>query len=413
MEPRRVRCRFPPRCNAENAALQIVLPNDAVREAILASLDVLSLLRLRRVARALRDWADERCEQLPRATAVGSAYIPSEIGLVAVAWWLDWRAMRWWPVDGVPLLNTANFGGASLPSGGAVVVGGHDVTESSCSADMEVLGTRRDAVWEKKARAPTRRSRAAVVALPLLPGAAESRVVVLGGSRGSADLDLVELCLPESGVWRKLAPMLSTRHSFAAACTASGSHIVVAGGFCGSGIVLGSVELYSLEQDEWTEIQSMESPRAFCTGVMLPGDRFVVVGGEDGVGRPTLKSAKMLVLENYDGSIESLDEWRELADMHSARSGAALSLYDEHTLLVVGGEDFGASGRAGSCSGRELPACVTGRRVTTAEVLSFQRGFSFSPLETLGRGNDGPDYPRWRELPAVLQPAAAAMVLYQ
>ncbi|XP_021890130.1 F-box/kelch-repeat protein OR23 [Carica papaya] len=127
--------------------------------------------------------------------------------------------------------------------------------------------------------------------------------------------------------WDCLAPMLSSRGSFACAAMPNLNQIIVAGGgsrhtlFGAAGSRLNSVERYDVERDEWVEMDGLPRFRAGCVGFLV-GDgeekEFWVMGG---YGESRTVSGVLPVDEYYrDAVVMELNKngggsWREVGDM--------------------------------------------------------------------------------------------------
>ncbi|KAI3915707.1 hypothetical protein MKX01_015532 [Papaver californicum] len=159
-------------------------------------------------------------------------------------------------------------------------------------------------------------------------------IYVLGGSVFDTRSFPMDRPTPSSSIfrldvcnftWKRLAPMISPRGSFACIGNPKCGEILVAGGgsrhamFGAAGSRMNSVECYNVEKDEWIALDGLPRFRAGCVGFLVgKGEEmeFWVMGG---YGESRTVSGVFPVDEHYrDGVILGLKsggKWREIGDM--------------------------------------------------------------------------------------------------
>ena len=102
-------------------------------------------------------------------------------------------------------------------------------------------------------------------------------------------------------------------------------YIYVTGGFNGQ-VYLNSVELYDTTCDRWTEVEPMNTKRAYSSPVLF-GNNIYILGGFDGA--ETLSSCEV-----YNTQTKT---WRAFSEMNTARMNAT-SVVFLGNMMVFGGE---------------------------------------------------------------------------
>ncbi|XP_010520417.1 PREDICTED: F-box/kelch-repeat protein OR23-like [Tarenaya hassleriana] len=160
---------------------------------------------------------------------------------------------------------------------------------------------------------------------------------VLGGSAFDTRSYPLDRPMPSSSAfrynfvnstWERLAPMLSSRGSFACAAMPGSNRIIVAGGgsrhtlFGAAGSRMSSVEMYDVERDEWMAMDGLPRFRAGCVGFLVwDGEEteFWVMGGYGGSRTVSgilpvdeyYRDAVVMELRSSDGG----GKWRLIGDM--------------------------------------------------------------------------------------------------
>lgn len=115
---------------------------------------------------------------------------------------------------------------------------------------------------------------------------ADGQFAVIGGGDGNGlRADAVKID-GVSGAAVTVPDVLETPRRRAAVARA-GQLIVVAGGVSGSGVILNDAELLDATTLQHVATIPMVAPRAFAEAVTLPNDQVLLVGGLNGLGRPT------------------------------------------------------------------------------------------------------------------------------
>ena len=120
----------------------------------------------------------------------------------------------------------------------------------------------------------------------LLPN---GRVLVSGGSSGTAALPSAELYDPATGTWTAAGTLGTPRYNHTATLLPDG-RVLVSGGYSGTA-ALTSAELYDPATGIWSVTGSLGTPCDYHTATLLPNGRVLVSGGYNGTA--VLPSAEL------------------------------------------------------------------------------------------------------------------------
>jgi hypothetical protein len=174
----------------------------------------------------------------------------------------------------------------------------------------------------------------------------DGTVLAVGGA-GTANPSLAsaELYDPASQTWSVAGPLAAGRYSHTATLLPSGK-VLVTGGVNltnGSASYLSASELYDPAAKTWSATGSMATGRFSHTATLLNAGphagKVLVIGGVDSTGAAT-------------GSVELYDPatglWSAMPPLNVARALHTATLLANGTVLVMGGDDFGAGGEMAS-----------------------------------------------------------------
>ncbi len=82
---------------------------------------------------------------------------------------------------------------------------------------------------------------------------------------------------PSSAIWEKIAPLPVIDSSLA---TING-HLLAVGGLDSNRDRSKNILLYQYNETSWTVISQISTPRSSCSTAALPGNKLMVVGGDD------------------------------------------------------------------------------------------------------------------------------------
>lgn len=157
-----------------------------------------------------------------------------------------------------------------------------------------------------------------------------------------------------------LAPMPTARGALALAST--GEYLYAIGGRTASNEVVGTVERYDLDQDTWTTVASLKTPREGAVAAYLDG-KLYVAGGFDAFGN-ALSS-----VEVFTGSVDAEDE---AAPSAFALEAAHPNPFVERTRLTVRADVPGpVSVRVYDVQGREVAALLDGPLAAGTHTLTW------------------------------------------
>ncbi len=251
----------------------------------------------------------------------------------------------------------------------AVVVGGHDGTNyrDECSlfeivSEAEVAPDARQFTytWDSGADVPAARSRHRALAPqhPQLRGA----VFVVGGYDGTA-LDTCYRYDPEDDAWTVL-DSLSTPRYWHELVELTDGKVLAVGGFTTGGTPTNTVELYDPATDTWSTVSSMNFARARFAAALDSSGKVVVSGGLNTASVPTPTS------ESYD---PNTDTWTRIGNSSVARYDCRAAVYDSR-IYVAGGTGYLPRDGSGAASRREVEVLEASGSWTTANALPRARG---------------------------------------
>jgi non-specific serine/threonine protein kinase len=226
---------------------------------------------------------------------------------------------RWRPVQDAP---TTRQQAASVVSGGRIwVLGGLKGTGTATATKKVQTYDPAIDTWSGGPELPDRLHHAMAVEL-------DGEIVVIGGwvPRGSnltAQTSSAVYALRD-GEWTEL-PSLNTPRAAGAAAVV-GDEIVVVGGQ-NDGELVASTEIF--DGESWREGAAISTPREHL-GAASDGSYVYAVGG-----RKLSSDRNSGALERYD---PSADRWERLPSMPTATGSVAATIIGEH-LVVVGGEE--------------------------------------------------------------------------
>ncbi|MBE4751375.1 PKD domain-containing protein [Corallococcus sp. ZKHCc1 1396] len=179
--------------------------------------------------------------------------------------------------------------------------------------------------WEGTGNLLTPRYHASSVTLP------SGKVLVVGGSTGSAGFASAELYSPDTASWTSAGNMSVGRVAPAMTVLPSGK-VLVTGGWAATNtnVPLKSVDLYDPATNTWTAAASMTFVRTTHTATLLPSGKVLVVGGN-----LTGDATSVRIPELYDPAANT---WTPMANAApGSREGHAAVLLPSGKVLIVGG----------------------------------------------------------------------------
>jgi hypothetical protein len=154
-------------------------------------------------------------------------------------------------------------------------------------------------------------------------------VLVAGGYAGNLVwLNSLEVYTPQSGQVTQLEATLSTERSVHTATRLDSGEVLLVGGTCGSSCDITMNELYDPVTDTVSEVAHWGSPPTGHTSTLLADGRVLVVGG---IG--TENESKAVAYDPTDGG-----SWVALPELTHARHDHTATLLEDGSVLVVGGK---------------------------------------------------------------------------
>ncbi|CAF3228419.1 unnamed protein product [Rotaria socialis] len=154
------------------------------------------------------------------------------------------------------------------------------------------------------------------------------KVLVAGGSYGSAPMNSTELYDPSTGVWTVTGSMNNARHLHTAPVLISGEVLVAGGSYANQ--AMNSTELYNPSAGVWTVTGCMNNTRFSHTASVLANGNVLVAGGED---------ARSEIIESVELYDPSTGLWTPTGSMNSARYLHTASVLTNGKVLVAGGHN--------------------------------------------------------------------------
>jgi uncharacterized repeat protein (TIGR01451 family) len=266
-----------------------------------------------------------------------------------------------------------------LPSGKVLVAGGNDGSYDLATAELydpASTDTRPPPIYGVSSWTP-----AASLATARLGHTASmlasSKILVAGGSSGSASIASAELYDGASNTWSAAGSLNSARANHTATVLASGK-VLVAGGISGSAVA--SCELYDPISNTWSTAGSLATARGYHTATLLPSGKVLVAGGASAFG--ILASAEL-----YDPATNS---WSAAGGLANIRASHTATLLYSGKVLVAGGQISG-----GALASAELydPASNTWGAAGNLATARFSHSATLLPsgkvLAAGGGGNSG------------------------
>lgn len=168
----------------------------------------------------------------------------------------------------------------------------------------------------------------------LLP---DGRVLVSGGTDGTAVLKTSEVFDPSTERWTAVAPMTSARRGHTMTVL-SNNKVLVTGGFDGKA-ALATAEVYDPSSNLWTvTIKPMALTRRFHTATELPDGNILIAGGVVGpliTDDPRTTEVYMLSGSNAGGFDKHVYGTSGLA-LREARQGHTATLVSDDRILFLG-----------------------------------------------------------------------------
>jgi len=151
------------------------------------------------------------------------------------------------------------LGAAVGPDLNIYAIGGYGGPDMSCLKSAERFNLETNS-WEVIAEMSTPKRSLSCVTLP-------DGIYSIGGYDGSKYLRSLEKYDIRTGKWVSLAPMKHARCTFSAVASADCQFIYAIGGFNGSAVC--SVERYSIVEDKWTELPSLNESRFMHNSILF------------------------------------------------------------------------------------------------------------------------------------------------
>lgn len=146
-------------------------------------------------------------------------------------------------------------------------------------------------------------------------------------------------------------------------------------------------------EDEWVALPAMLQPREAPQALTMPDGRVLVVGGYELLSPEQTTAVSVAGAERFDPVTNA---WSPVSDLTHARSGHALLLLDDGSVLAAGGWDHDLEPLASV--ERLDPATDTWQEAPPLPVAisSAKAGHSGDLSVVLGRADDGPRTFAWK-----------------
>lgn len=162
----------------------------------------------------------------------------------------------------------------------------------------------------------------------------EGDVYLVGGHgnvlEGADPRDELYRYSPEEDRWTRLPSMPTPRGAMSVGVV--GDRLYVAGGLA-AGTPLATVEAYDFGDGRWHRVADMPAPREHAAAAALDG-RFYVIGGRN------RRTDALADVTAYD---PATDSWEAVADLPVASGGLEAVSYDGAILAMGGGDDRGGT----------------------------------------------------------------------
>lgn len=220
------------------------------------------------------------------------------------------------------------------------VVGGRDVNDGTV-AEVDVYDPRTDE-WTKPGKVA-----AELITSDLAAWSDDSLLCVTGGYDANYTAVNTTYCMDTTsqiGAVKMLAPL--TRERGDAHVVVTGDYAYVVGGFThanGWCAPHDSVERYSMKDNEWKEMNSLNVPRGDKSLVSLNG-YIIAMGGETKIkcdGNPGEKTKPLNDVEYFNPEEGSNATWHNLPPLPDDRFRFSAAAYPpEHKIYVFGGQKY-------------------------------------------------------------------------
>lgn len=158
---------------------------------------------------------------------------------------------------------------------------------------------------------------------------ANGKVLVVGGSDGSTNLNSAEMYDWVSGEWSLVNPLHVARDLHTATLLPDGK-VLVTGGVGTNSNYLASSELFDPVSGTWADTGELSVARALHDAILLPNGKVLVAGGEASGGTTTSS-------ELYNPATGT---WSPTAAMSTRRERHSLTLLPNGKVLAAGGSYF-------------------------------------------------------------------------
>lgn len=141
----------------------------------------------------------------------------------------------------------------------------------------------------------------------------DEKIYVFGGKDGFQAINTVQCYQPDSDSW-SLGPAM--RHARKALCAVEfEGHVYAIGGCENDNYSLNTVEKLNVDTNEWTEASPMAEERKYACAAVL-GDKIVVIGGFQGTSSSALGSCEIYSPRD--------DQWSTLANVNCPRAAGGV-----------------------------------------------------------------------------------------